>query len=264
MKHIGLLILIGLLVTVTTTAIASAYSNGNTAPRSPITWYKDVVTVYSPQGTNNAFDYTELSERIRDIEPVERKKSLDLSQERIDSMTTTELLVTCLDYPLFGDIFFYDNVTSGFNTIAKRYNGLQALLERDDVGDVLVEFYSAVDLENVLATDDLGALRMTYLEMIIASDQVLDSMSLKTRHKLYDKCVSNYKEINEKFSSKLNPAASARIAGKILYIDSPDFKELADKTDSVLDFLNGYGFVEYSEETLTQVEDCVKKFEIEG
>lgn len=261
MKHIGFLILIGLLAAVTTTIVAAAYASSTTEPYSSTIWYKDVMTVYSPQGTNNAFDYNELSEQIKEIEPSGRKELLALSEEQINSMTTAELLVTCLDYPLFGDIFFYDDITSGFNAVVERYNGLQALLKRSDVGDVLVDFYDAVELNNVLGTDNLGSLRLTYLEMMLSSEKVLGSISLETRRKLYDKCVSNYKEINEKYSSTLNSTACARIAGKVLYIDSPDFKALADGNDSVVNFLNGSGVVEYSEETWKQVEDCVKKFE---
>lgn len=219
-------------------------------PPSSTIWYKDIM-----QDTGNAFDYTELAKQVPQIEPKDRKEFLALSEEQINSMTTAELLVTCLDYPLFGDMFFYEGV-NGFAALVEQYNGLQALLERNDAGEVLGTFYCAVDLDAVVRTDEYGALRFVYLNNMLSYGDLLSSMSPKTRRELFDKCVSDHKTINECYSTIFNSFQTARIAVKLRYIDSPEFREFADNNDSVVNFINGSGSVsvECWEEIWRQIE----------
>ena len=49
----------------------------------------------------------------------------------LNSLTTKELVEICLNYPLFGDIMFYDNLQDGFrNNVAISFNGIRELLRR--------------------------------------------------------------------------------------------------------------------------------------
>lgn len=260
MKHIRILILIGLLAAATIIVTAAANADSKPEPSSTTIWYKDIVTVYSPNGTNNAFDYTELSEQIPQIAPKDREELLALSEEQINLMTTAELLVTCLDYPLFGDMYAYDTNIDGFAALVERYNGLQALLAREDVGEVLAMFYCAADLNAIMQTDEFGALRFGYLNTMLSSGELLSSMSRETRRELFDKCISDYDTINKCYSEIFNPFQIARIAIRILYIDSPEFKEFAESNSSVMNYINGSGLIEYSEETWEQVKNHIRNF----
>ncbi len=253
MKHIGIFITLGILAI----ALAICLIGSSAAASSePTVWYKDAAT-----SVNNAFDYTELSKQIPEMENEERNQLLALSDEQINSMTTEELLVTCLDYPLFCDIFFYDSEAKGLEAITDRYNGLQALLTREDLGDVLAEFYGAIDLDEVIETDYYGTFRIRYLELIILSDGVLSSMDSDARKELFSVCITNCEEISQKYSSELSSFLTSRIAGNILYLDSPDFKELADSNQAIKDFLDGNCYaVECSEDVRAQAEKCAEEF----
>lgn len=63
-------------------------------------------------------------------------------------MTTTDLVTTCLDYPLIGTLFAYNNVQAGFNALAKGFNGIEELLGRKDAGTVLMQVYAKMVPEN--------------------------------------------------------------------------------------------------------------------
>ena len=238
MKRIRTIAVSGVAAAVLAIGGAAAAVVGTTPePAEQVIWYKDIAAAYPAGGVNNAFDYTELSEKIPEIEPKDRQAILALSEEQINSMTTGELLVTCLDYPLFGDFCFYDNAVVGFERVVDNYNGLQALLARDDVGEAAYSFYSAVDLEKVIDTDDFGSLRLNYLTLLISDDRVLENMTSELRQRLVRICAENCAAIYENYNGKLSYIFTARLAGKILFIESDEFKSFAESSEAVGYFL---------------------------
>ncbi len=259
MKHIAIFITLGVLAAA---LLVGMIGSKALAASEPVIWYKNTAEECFAESVDNAFDYTELSKQIPETPASERNQLLALSDEQINSMTTAELLVTCLDYPLFFYIVFYDTDKEGFEAIVDQYNGLQALLEREDLGNVLAKFYSAVDLNDVIKTDRPGTFRLRYLELIILSDGVLDSMDSDARKELFKACITNCGNISRKYSSELSSYQTSRIAGNILYLDSPEFKELADSNRSIKDFLDGSGYAaECSEDVLAQAAKCVEALE---
>lgn len=65
----------------------------------------------------------------------------EIPEDILKSMTTQQLLLTCLDYPLVGDAMFYDSEISGFNSVKSRNNGMTELFERSDFSAELVALY---------------------------------------------------------------------------------------------------------------------------
>lgn len=234
--------------------------SGCSEHQKPTVWYKDIVTEYSAEGNGNAFDYTEIKERLPDIEPEKRQEILALSDDKINSMTTEELLITCLDYPLFGDLFFYNDLTAGFRNVSERYNGLQALLKRNDVGEVITAFYGQVEIEKVLTTDEYGVLRLEYLELMMSTDSVLNSADKKVRRELFRICAENCNTIIEEYSQALSTLSLVRIACKILYLDNDEFREFADSDSAVTDFLGGSGAGGISEQSRKEITRLAKQY----
>ncbi len=167
MKRVGIIAAAGILAGAFAIAGLRAYDAAKPEPPKSEVWYKDVAASYLGVDLANTYDYTEFDKQIPQIEPAKRAEFLAVPEEKLAAMTTEELLVTCLDYPIFMDIFFFNTPEMGFKSIYRRYNGLQALLERNDAGEVLTEFYSHIDPEQASKTDEYGALRVKYLELII-------------------------------------------------------------------------------------------------
>lgn len=51
----------------------------------------------------------------------------------VDSLTTKELLEEVMNYPYLLDLLLYDDFEYGLHKISEKYNGLEELLERDDL-----------------------------------------------------------------------------------------------------------------------------------
>lgn len=64
-----------------------------------------------------------------------------IPQEILDRLTTEELLELVLDCPQLIDIYSYDSIEEGVKLLAERFNGMNALLTREDCLAVVSRYY---------------------------------------------------------------------------------------------------------------------------
>ncbi len=233
-KRVGIIAAAGILAAALAIAGLCAHAAKPEPPKTGI-WYKDIAVSYLGVDLANVYDYTELDKQLPQIAPANRAEFLAVPEEKLAAMTTEELLVTCLDYPIFMDFLCFNTLEMGFGSIYDRYNGLQALLERDDVGEVLTEFYSRIDLEQIPKTDEYGTFRLKYLEFII--EHAVDNMSADSRRELFEVCREKFTAISEQYGNDHSPIMNIAIAGKILYNESDDLKSFVDGNEDVKGFL---------------------------
>ncbi len=63
-----------------------------------------------------------------------------IPDEILERMSTEALLDSVLNYPLLGDIYLWDTVPQGLEAVSSGFNGLQELMEREDISRVLQAF----------------------------------------------------------------------------------------------------------------------------
>jgi len=69
---------------------------------------------------------------------------LQIPNEILIKMDTKDLAHTCLNYPLFSDIWAFNNLQYGMDRAISGFNGLQELIERDDAGIELLAIYKTI------------------------------------------------------------------------------------------------------------------------
>lgn len=99
--------------------------------------------------------------------------------EVLGSMSTRDLVRTVLDYPLLAEILAFDSPQRGFDVVASRFNGLQELLSRPDVGTELLTQYRSRDAAGiptkwVLERQGRHSFEIFYLELLLAQEPVLE------------------------------------------------------------------------------------------
>lgn len=104
-------------------------------------------------------------------------ESCQIPENILQNMTTLQLLKTCLDYPLYGDIFLFDNYGVGFNNLVMRFNGLQEFLDRKDAGNVMAKYYQSVDLNKIESETDCPNFLLTYINLLISQEKIQASLS---------------------------------------------------------------------------------------
>ncbi len=122
------------------------------------------------------------------------------------NMSTADLAETCLNYPLYGDMFAFDEFQKGFESVTSGFNGLQELLERNDAGIKLYEEYRQMDPEAFgrdWPTVKKGeyAAKFYEVEILLAQEQILANFQRELRTLLIRECIrkaqakSKYPEI---------------------------------------------------------------------
>jgi len=126
-----------------------------------------------------------------------RYAACQLPNEILKSMTTTDLVATCLDYPLIGTLFAYNDVQTGFNAIAKGFNGIEELLTRKDAGTALMEVYAKMAPENYdknwsdVKKGDFS-FQFSYIETFLAQRSFQATLTLNEKKELVKRCMATY------------------------------------------------------------------------
>jgi len=160
---------------------------------------------------------------------------LQIPEETLKSMSTEGLIATFMKYPKFGDIFLFNSPVKGLEKITNDFNGLRELQSRDDAGDALVQFYSKLDLDKLLATDKYPSLRLQFLEYIIAQPSILSKVS--DRKALLKHAYKMAELKQNKYSGKFGITSTLFIMAHVLDMDYPEISEKIKNHDIVSHFL---------------------------
>jgi hypothetical protein len=162
---------------------------------------------------------------------------VQIPEEVLARMSTRALVETVLDYPLFGDMFAYNSLQSGFKAVAGNFNGIQELFRRSDGAHELVLKYRTMDPRSI---DEKWSLlkrgqyeaQFTFIETLLSQDQVLSSMNGKARRALLKECsVKHLAKLDrvDVFGAS-GERHTAFLVGRILLIDN-DQSFLNDVSD---------------------------------
>jgi hypothetical protein len=129
-----------------------------------------------------------------------------IPNEIIYNLSTQELVLICLDYPLFFTITAFNNMQQGFDQNRREFNGFTELFKRKDAGKVLIKIYSEVNPSDVnLRNTDLEKgmfkFRIFYLEILLAQTDLLKSLSTVQQKDLLKECI---KKVNEKSNASFS------------------------------------------------------------
>jgi len=128
----------------------------------------------------------------------ERLKACQIPENILKNMSTEGLIETCLNYPFLGDIYAFNSMQAGFNSLVSKFNGFQELLKRKDAGTKLLLRYSQIrklDRQSIQRElGEYGILSLTCFEIIISQDVFLSNMSRQERTQLLKECIWKYND----------------------------------------------------------------------
>lgn len=104
-----------------------------------------------------------------------------LPTQTLEEISTQGLVHTVLNYPLLSDMYAFQSVQLGFQSVTNGFNGLQEFLNRSDAAKIIVELYSNLAIE-VAATQPMEeqgdyVFRIAHTEIIIAQYVILEQLS---------------------------------------------------------------------------------------
>lgn len=121
-----------------------------------------------------------------------------IPQDILKTLSTEELLVVCLKYPMFFDIHFANNFQDGMDFICSSFNGLSELLERDDCTKCLIKEYSKITPSDLSVKKESNKYKLFYLELLLTRKNVYQSLSIKENETLLKESLKKIKLKKEK------------------------------------------------------------------
>lgn len=182
----------------------------------------------------------------------EMLEACQVPESILQEVSTKGLIETCLNYPLYGDMLCYNSPQQGFDAVASRFNGLQELLKREDIGTKLLARYrqmgpEAIETSWTLSQKGEYARSFTYIEMLLAQDAVLSSLTQVERHDLLAECLqkSRSKEVYAEGYGYTGQVHIAWIMGRILQRENAGgFNQRVQENETLQVFLEKGGFMD--------------------
>lgn len=127
----------------------------------------------------------------------EKLNAYNIPQDILKTITTKELVKTCLNYPEFRLVFTRNDLQSGYDYISTKFNGFKELESRSDAGKSLLELYSEYDpagFDPNSSDLEIGRyiVRFTYIELLIAQYDILKNLTDIQEKELTYQCVDKY------------------------------------------------------------------------
>ena len=158
----------------------------------------------------------------------ERFNAMQIPIDLLKSMSTENLIVTCINYPAFGHYTAFNNIQDGINRTINNFNGLQELFARQDAPSKMVSFYSQFGIsnsDNKNINTDFWWMRLCYFEFLLAKEEIIDKLNedenkylIKEAHKkIIDKI--NEKEQKSLYNIQSTLLIIAKVLDKYNYVD---------------------------------------------
>ena len=121
-----------------------------------------------------------------------------LPEDVLGNISTLGLIDAVLHIPCFQGFFILSNNSSAlkWNDFYQYFNSANALFQRDDVGDVLVDYYKNVNVKCLdIPYGRYGNFeRLLNLECLFTNQAILDKMSQEKKKEAVASILSNYKQ----------------------------------------------------------------------
>ena len=185
-----------------------------------------------------------------------------IPETQLKTISTDELLEKCLGYPYIADVMFAENIPLMFKYIRQEFNGFNELFGRQDVAQVILNYFLNFDFEkiNEYQVDykkGLYVFKFCYLNLLLAQDEIIDKLG--DNYKVTNQINKKYLETNDKSLSSFRSLVPITFVGynMLKYLEntalgkSSDILPLVSITHSMHISSLDYATVEYLSEFVT-------------
>lgn len=145
-----------------------------------------------------------------------------IPEKKLKSMSTDELIQTCLDFPISVSYYAFNNMYEGVDNLTANFNGLQELLIRKDNAKSLSKLIDEIDINNIVNSKELAVekkgfeiTKIALIETLLTLPEVLENVNNETVKLIMDKAYDNLiiKEQKPDFFSSYSVESSALLLG---------------------------------------------------
>lgn len=156
----------------------------------------------------------------------DRISAMQVPTELLNRMTSEDLILTCVNFPLFGYFTAFNTPQEGFNIMFSRFNIFSKICEKDSVGKHLIKVYEDAGMNGWRSMGNklhnkYWTLKLNYLEYLIGQNEIVLNLDKKEKIQLMKlaKLKYNQKRANESFNSLSGISSSLLLISRILNSD---------------------------------------------
>jgi hypothetical protein len=203
------------------------------------------------------------SKEWNDLTVAQRWQAVNIAEDKLNKMSTNELIEHCVNFDFMWDIFNYPNYGIGLNVVIENHNGLrELLLNRNDAGKLLLNFYQKIYFNKITEIGKPTArgefvAKAFFLELFLSHPNILNQFQgnekelIKTILRSHDTCL----EINAKTGKDFYCGYS--IGTKALAIGRALDRLKGRKTDNLA--LEGMDLSKLTDENYHKIIDGARK-----
>lgn len=117
--------------------------------------------------------------------------SLQIANEELANLSTTDLVEACVNYPLSIDCFMYNDFNHGLKVIMDNFNGFKELQTRDDAMLELISYYEnflqQLDYVVSYSEEDVNPFEFAFIELMLSSGEFGDISQFPQTETLLDR-----------------------------------------------------------------------------
>lgn len=121
----------------------------------------------------------------------EMREACQVPEEILENMTTEALVQTAMDHPFLTDLYFYDTLQDGFDSLAESSNVVAELLQRDDAAEALFNEYNTIQISDE-NTDFLDFAAPRFLETALCQPEIVRHLNKQQVETLSNAFFENY------------------------------------------------------------------------
>lgn len=116
----------------------------------------------------------------------DRYAAMQIPEEILKSMSTHDLIITCLNFPAMGHYGAFNSLQQGMDVLIRNFNGLQELMKREDAPTELISLYKKMDAKTMKLQEEgvdqsYWNIRRCFFEMLLAQEPILEKMNEANR-----------------------------------------------------------------------------------
>lgn len=177
----------------------------------------------------------------------ELQEKLNISRDQVTSLNTNDLLELVLKYPFIGDVYAFNTVEDGIETIRKRFEPLDELLKRGDVSEVI--YYRYLDEKDIgmikkeiMDGNYENSLKVSFLEFLLEKREVYSQLNDSQINEIVKKAIdieselgidSKFRQIDSVFKDDFDKERSAKSWG--VYTPKGTYVEVYLRGEELLD-----------------------------
>jgi hypothetical protein len=134
-------------------------------------------------------------------------------------LTSEGLIASCLNYPPYFNIFYFDNYQDGFDRIVSKSNVFTELFSRKDVASRLISKYNNQVVDPFVVDNYVqkGTFTIIYLEILLSQEQSINQMSFQMKDKVIKEVLQKIDYRNTVLKEQLfSSVISSLILGRVL------------------------------------------------